>query len=592
MNKFENILSGRGKYWKVAETNEGYVSGAMQRYGVSNLLAKLLYRKSVTLEEIPDFLDPKLKTFMPEPNTLKDMQKAVERIFTAINNKEKIAIYGDYDVDGASATAIITKYMNAINIEPVIYIPDRMKEGYGLNTEALKKLRESGIDLVITVDCGVTAFEPIGEAKKVGLDVIVVDHHLSEATYPEAVAIVNPNRMDDTSGLGNLCASGVSFMLLVALNRKLRDGNFFNNSNMVEPDLFSLLDLAALGTVCDVMTLTGLNRAIVSQGLKILANRKNPGISKICDNAALNRKPDVYSLGFIIGPRINAAGRIGDCSLGAKILSSLDDKFITETSQTLEKLNKERQEIEKKIIEEAVKQAQEQNYKSNPLIMVYSDKWHPGVIGIVAGRIKEMFNKPTAVIAINGEEGRASARSVKGIDFGSAVVNARNSGLLVAGGGHKAAAGFTVKKEMIHELYDFLCQQFEKQYLEFANDNSIEADLSLKVSSITIELANEIDKLAPFGNGNSEPTIIIEDVKIVKTKVVGEKHMQCFIAEGGLGRNSSTIKGVCFNCVGTEIGDKFEAAYMKNASLLGKIRKNIWNGSETVEFLIDDILTY
>ncbi len=590
MNKFHNILSAKGKYWKIAESNEGYVTTAQQKYGISNLLAKLLFQKSVLIDEIPDFLDPKIKTFLPEPHSLIDMEKAVERVRAAIKAKEKVAIYGDYDVDGASATAILTRYFKAIAVEPVIYIPDRMKEGYGVNTEALKGLYNSGVKLAITVDCGVTAFEPIGEAKKIGLDVVVIDHHLSESTYPEAVAIVNPNRLDCTSGLNNLCASGVSFLLLVALNRKLREAGFF--SNIAEPDLFSLLDLAALGTVCDVMTLTGLNRAIVSQGLKILANRKNLGISAICDKAALNRKPDAYSLGFIIGPRINAAGRIGDCSLGAKVLSSGDENFIKESVETLERLNKERQDIEKKIIEEAVKQAEKQNYKSNPLIMVYSEKWHPGVIGIVAGRIKEMFNKPTAVIAISGDEGRASARSVKGIDFGSAVVNARNSGLLLAGGGHKAAAGFTVKKELIHDLYDFLCQQFEKPYTEFSNDNSIEADLALKVSSMNIELANEMEKLAPFGNGNSEPTVIIEDVKLVKTKIVGEKHMQCFISETGLAKNSSTIKGICFNCVGTDVGDKIEASLMKNASILGKIRKNIWNGTETVEFLIDDIVVY
>jgi len=590
MNRFENIVSARGKYWKLADVNENYVNIAMQKYGVSNLLARLLFTKSILPDEIPNFLEPKLKDLLPEPNSLKDMEKAVERIAGAIKTKEQMAIYGDYDVDGASATALLTKYFRALGIEPIIYIPDRMKEGYGLNTAALKGLHDSGVKLVITVDCGVTAFEPIGEAKKFGLDVVVIDHHLSESTYPEAVAIVNPNRIDDTSGLNNLCAAGVSFILLVALNRKLRnDGHF---SKMPEPDLISMLDIVALGTVCDVMTLTGLNRALVSQGLRVLATRRNLGITAICDNAKLNRKADVYALGFIIGPRINAAGRIGDCSLGAKVLSSYDTEFVKEATETLERLNKERQEIEKNIIESAMKQAEKQNYKSNPLIMVYSDDWHAGVIGIVAGRIKEKFNKPTAVIAINGDEGKASARSIKGVDLGGAVVNARNAGLLVAGGGHKAAAGFTVKKELIPELYEFLCEQLEKQYLESANDNSVEADLLLKVSSMNIELLNEMDKLAPFGNGNSEPLVIIDDAKIVKMKVVGEKHIQCFVSEAGLARNSATVKAICFNAVGTALGDKIEASLMKNVSILGKMRKNIWNGAETVEFLLDDIVVY
>ena len=584
--KFTNISSAKGKFWQLKETNENYVSAACQKYSISNLLAKLLYSKSVTLEEIPNFLDPKIKNYMPDPSVLLDMNKAVDRIYKAVQGKEKIAIYGDYDVDGASATAILTRYFKAIGVEPVIYIPDRMKEGYGINTEALLGLKRSGIDIVISVDCGVTAFEPIGEAKKAGLDVIVIDHHLSETTYPEAVAIVNPNRFDDVSGLNNLCASGVSFLLAVALNRKFRE------NNGPEFDLLNLLDLSALGTVCDVMTLTGLNRAIVSQGLKMLEKRNNKGLSAIADIAGLNKKPDVYALGFLIGPRINAAGRIGDCSLGAKILSSDDDIFIKENAVVLNNLNKERQEIEKKIIEEAIRQAEKQNEKSNPLIMVASEKWHQGVIGIVAGRLKEMFNKPSAVIAISGGVGKASARSVNGIDFGSAVVNAKNSGLLIAGGGHKAAAGFTVDKDKIEDLRTFFCEQFQKQYAKFANDNSIEADLLLKVSSINMELINEIEKLAPFGNGNSEPSIILEDAKIVKSKVVGEKHIQCFIGESGLARNSSAIKGICFNAVGTEIGDKIEGSLMKNASILGKLRKNIWNGTESIDFLIDDIVTY
>lgn len=581
-------ISANGKIWSVKESNSTYENAAQQQYGISNLLAKLLYHKSVNLEEIPDFLDPKLKNLMPNPSVLLDMDKAVNRIFEAIKLNQKIAIYGDYDVDGASATAILTKYFNALNIQPQIYIPDRTKEGYGVNTAALLNLRAGSVDLVITVDCGVTAFEPIGEAKKSGLDVVVIDHHLSETTYPEAVAIVNPNRFDDNSGLNNLCASGVSFLLLVALNRKLRAENFFNNFH--EPDIISLLDLVALGTVCDVMSLTGLNRAFVSQGLKIMAQRKNKALAEIADVAGQNKKPDVYALGFIIGPRINASGRIADCSLGAKILSSQDEIFIKENAKLLNELNKERQEIEKKILQEAIKQAEKQDYKANPLILVSSEKWHQGVIGIVAGRLKEVFNKPCAVIAIADGVGKASARSVSGIDFGSSIVNARNAGLLISGGGHKAAAGFTVAADKIDELYNFLCSEFAIPYEKYASNKISEADLTLKISSLNLDLINEMEKLAPFGNGNSEPLVILDDVKIVKIKIVGEKHLQVYLTESGLARNSATIKAVCFNAVGNKIGDYIEAAYMKNASVVGKIRKNFWNGTENIEFLIDDVV--
>ncbi len=588
MNKFDNITSARGNQWKLKEVNNNYVTAAMQQHGISNLLAKLLFTRSVLLEEIPDFLEPKLKSAMPDPNTMLDMEKAVERIITAIEQNEKVAIYGDYDVDGASATAMLARYLRAVGVEPLIYIPDRMKEGYGINTEALLELRKQGVALAVSVDCGVTAFEPIGEAKKVGLDVVVIDHHLSETTFPDAVAIVNPNRFDDISGLNDLCASGVCFFLLVALQRRLKEKGFFKDT---PPDLLELLDLAALGTVCDVMRLKGVNRAIVSQGLKIFEKRRNKGMAALADIAGLNKKPDAYSLGFLVGPRINAGGRIGDCSLGARILASDNDEFVKTASVELNELNKQRQDMEKKTIAEAMKQAEAIDIQS-PLAMVHSENWHPGVVGIVAGRLKDALNKPTAVIAVKDGLGRASARSVNGVDLGSAVVNARNAGLLIAGGGHRAAAGFTVETGKIDDLQKFLSEQIEPAYKEFLNNNYIEADIVLKVSSLNIALMNEMEKLAPFGNGNSEPRVILEDVKIVKTKIVGEKHLQVYIAESGLARNSATIKGVCFNAVGTPIHETVEMGHMKNASLLGKIRKNVWNGSESVEFLIDDIVLY
>ncbi len=588
MNNQSNIPSAKGKYWKIRDYDENYVTAAMQQYGLSHLLARILFGKSVLLEEIPNFLEPKLKKMMPDPYVLKDMPKAVERIINAINNNEKIALYGDYDVDGATSTAILTRFLKSLDSEPLIHIPDRLKEGYGINTEALLKLKEKGAKLIISLDCGVTAFEPISEAKKAGLDVVVIDHHLSSDTFPDAVAIVNPNRFDDVSGLNNLCAAGVCFLLCVALNRKLRENGYFQNHN--EPDLLSLLDLVALGTVCDVMTLTGLNRAFVNQGLKIIVHQKNRGIKNLCDIAGLSKKADAYTLGFLVGPRINAAGRIGDCSLGTAILATEDEQFAKETAEILNNLNKDRQEMEKKIIAEAIKQAEAQNYKSNPLIVVYSDDWHPGIIGIVAGRLKEMFNKPAAVIAFSGEVGKASARSVNGIDFGAAIANAKNAGLVVNGGGHKAAAGFTVEKHLMADLYDYLCQQFEKSYNDFANDNHSECDLLIKVSSATIDLINELEKLSPFGNGNPEPLLMLDDAKIVKMKIAGEKHIQVYIAESGLARNSATIKGVAFNSVGTPLGDALEAAHMKNVSLLGKLRKNIWNGNESVEFHIEDMI--
>jgi single-stranded-DNA-specific exonuclease len=578
-------LSIKKKIWQPKELDSFYISAAMQKYSISNLLAKLLYTRNIPLNEIEDFLDPKLKNLMPSPFSLLEMDKAVERILAALIKKQKIAIYGDYDVDGACSTAILTKYFSQLDIDVLIHIPDRMKEGYGINTEALKQLKDKGANLCISVDCGVTAFEPIANAKDFGLDMIVIDHHLSETTFPLAQAIVNPNRFDDPSNLGYLCASGVSFLLCVALNKHLRENNFFKST---EPDLLSLLDLVALGTVCDVMPLIKLNRAFVSQGLKIMSKRQNFGIAAISDISGLNKKPDVYSLGFLIGPRINATGRIGDCSLGAKILATDSIDFAKETAEILNQLNKQRQEIEKKIIEEALQIAKKQDSEDNPVLVLASENWHQGVIGIVAGRLKEAFNKPVAVIALSKGIGKASARSVSGIDFGSAIVNARANGILIAGGGHAMAAGFTVNENKIEELKLFLASQFKSQYKNYKENNILEFDLQLKISSVNLELANELEKLSPFGNGNPEPIISIDSAKIVKSKIVGEKHMQFYLSESGLAKNSATIKGVCFNCVGTELGDFLELNLMRNISLLGKIKKNIWNGSESVEFHIED----
>jgi len=518
------------------------------------------------------------------------MDKAVERIFSAIESDENIVIYGDYDVDGATSSAILRRFFDALNVKNKTYIPDRISEGYGLNSGALLGLKTQGADLVITVDCGVVSFEPIADAKAAGLDTVVIDHHLSTETMPEAIAVVNPNRFDEKTNLTNLCAAGVVFLLVVALNRKLRSSGFYKDRNQNEPDILNYLDLVALGTVCDVMTLTGLNRAYVQQGLKVMAKRGNVGMNALCDIAEMDKKPDVYALGFIVGPRINAGGRVGNCKLGSDLLATGCTNTAKEIAKVLNGLNKERQEIEKETLEQAFEQA-ERTPKDSPFLMVNNQGWHPGVIGIVAGRLKEHYNKPTAVIAVNDGLGKASARSVGNVDIGRAITNAKNQGLLLSGGGHKAAGGFTVEEGKLEKLHEFINKQITEEYSHYANDNSFKADLCLNVSSLTISLLEELQALAPYGNGNSEPRIIIENAKFVNKKIYSEKHIAYHINSGEVSGNfGGGIKAICFNAIGTPLGDALLAANMKTTSVLGKCKINEWNGKQSVEFFIEDII--
>ena len=564
----------------------------MQKHGISEFLATLLDKKNIEIEDVEDFLDPKIRTHMPSPYNLQDMGMAVERIFKAINYKEKVVIYGDYDVDGACSSAILKRFLSYVGLDTEIYIPDRIKEGYGINFEALKTLKEHNkADLIISVDCGVTSFEPIAKAKNIGLEVVVIDHHISLEKLPEAIAIVNPNRIDDKSGLNYLCAAGVVFMLLVALNRKLAKEKFYEENSLVMPELFSYLDLVALATVCDVMSLKGLNRAFVAQGLKIMAQHKKPGIRAICELAMLDREVDVYTLGFIIGPRINAAGRIGDCSLGSKLLSTESEAEAMLIATQLDELNKQRQEEEKIILQEAEAKALELS-EDSPIIFVSSDGWHPGIIGIVAGRLKEKFDKPAVVIGINDGIGKASARSVGAVDIGGAITNAKLEGLLVSGGGHKAAAGFTVEEGKISELNDFLSKLLGSAYQEYAADNDLYADIVLNRRSANLDIFEEMQQLSPFGIGNSEPKVIIEGVKIVAIEEYAGKHLGFYLANSSIVSTGKGLKCVCFNSKNTPIGDVIQQSENKDVSILGKLRKNIWKGNEKLEFFVDDIVAH
>lgn len=576
-------LSATGRAWQVREVDERLVVAIAREHDLPEIVARVLVARGVEEDEVEDFLNPTLRNFLPDPSHLLDMDKAAGRIADAVIAKEKIAIFGDYDVDGATSSALLARYFRALGTAPILYIPDRMKEGYGPNTKALLALRGQGATLAITVDCGTLAFEPLEAAKKAGLDMIVVDHHLGEARRPEAVAIINPNRLDENSPHRQLAAVGVAFLLLVAVNRELRGRGFFSGRN--EPDIKQWLDIVALGTVCDVVPLTGVNRALVSQGLKVMAARRNIGISTVLDMAKSDEKPNVYSCGFIVGPRINAGGRVGKSDLGVRLLATEDDQEAKQLAIELEQYNSERKTIEAMVLEQAMLQAEKMD-ENLPLLVIAGQGWHAGVIGIVAGRLKERFHKPVAVIAVVDGVGKASARSVTGVDFGASVIAALEEGLLVVGGGHAMAAGFTVEEAKIPALAAFLELRFTNYDLRTTNTKKLMLDGIVSISGASVELLEQLEKLAPFGQGNPQLRLCVQQVVNLKSDIVGEHHVKTLLID----RLSNTrLSAITFRCVGTKLGDALLATVGKTIDVAGQLRLQEWNGKQTVSLTIDDI---
>ena len=595
MNIFEKT-SILGLNWQQKTFDERHASTIYQRFGLSEVLSNLLSSREISLDEIENFLEPKIKTALPNPFELGDMEKAVAHVIEAVKKNKKITIFADYDVDGATSAATLKRFFREVGIDVGIYIPDRVLEGYGPNSQALLNLKKNGTDLVITVDCGTVAFKPLEDAAAVGLEIIVIDHHLGVLEKPDAIAVINPNLLNEIFPHKNLCAAGVSFLFAVAINKKLREENYY--SQRKEPNLLNLLDLVALGTVCDVMSLTGLNRAFVSAGLKILKQRKNLGLREIFDLAGLDEEPSAYHLGFIIGPRINAGGRVGKSDLGARILSSENEGEIKEIATQLEVLNKQRKEIEVQVLEEAVKALESGagGFKTtDPVIFAVSKYWHQGVIGIVASRLKDLYNKPVAVIAIDdeGKKGKASCRSISGIDFGGAILKARLEGLLLEGGGHAMAGGFSVLPEKISELHNFFNQNLGEKIMELSANKKMEFDIALDLPQVNIELLKELAKLEPFGVGNARPKFILRDVQKVKANIIGKtgEHISgIFCTKSAVGFTGQ-IQAVAFRSVNTALGEiLLDPKFTKSLNLVGTLNINSWMGVEKVQMLIEDVL--
>lgn len=577
-----------GKYWSSRSYNDNFVHEIVRTLGISDFLAKILSRNVTNIDEAIDFLNPKLKSLLPDPFHLKDMKQAVERVTQAIHNKEKVCIYADYDVDGATSAALLKNLFSQIGLSTIIYVPDRIAEGYGPTPYGMQEIKKQGANLVITVDCGSVAFEAIEHAVENNLEVIVIDHHISLEIMPKALAVINPNRLDETSRCKNLAAVGVSFLFAVALCKHLKQIDFFNKNNISFPDLMKQLDLVALGTVCDVMQITGLNRAFVAQGLKIAKNRENIGYRALCDIAAIEEVPNIYHLGFIIGPRINAGGRVGKSDLGARILSTKSEQEAQNIAIELNAYNEERKAIEVFILESADEMAKMQ--LNEPALFIVGNGWHPGVIGIVAGRLKEKYNKPVAVIALNDNVGKASCRSVKNIDFGCKIIEAKQRGLVVSGGGHAMAAGFTVEEHKLDQLKLFLSEEFKKDIKDSNQHLHEHYDLELSNTAANMKLIQEINKLEPYGLGNPAPVFKFKNLYVLKADIVGFKHIKILFAPIRDSLNSTPLSAIAFNIIDTDLAAVIMSAKPYNLSIIGKLKVNSWQNKDTVQILLQDII--
>jgi single-stranded-DNA-specific exonuclease len=575
--------------WRTREADLGLTEALRRRFSLPEIAARLMAARGISIDEAEAFLSPTLKTHFPDPSSFADMDEAARVIEDAIVSGRPSAVLADYDVDGGSSAAQLVRYFRARGRELKIYVPDRMKEGYGPSALAFERLKADGVELVITVDCGAAAEEPLNAAAELGLDVVVLDHHLMGGPPPKARAVVNPNRLDCKSGQGHLTAAGVVLVTLAAVNREARRRGSIGSNNL--PDLIQMLDLAAIGTVCDVAPLTGFNRAIVAQGLKILGNGKNIGLAALAETAGRpgimqGGRPSVYDFGFVLGPRINAGGRVGDASLATRLLSTEDPEEARELAATLEALNQERRAREAEMLADAETEALAQAERSS-VIIVGSPRWHPGVIGIAAGRLKDRVMKPTIVLGgVNEHEpAKGSGRSTPGVNLGAAVAAAKTAGLLINGGGHAAAAGLTVEWDKVDALRAFLSDALAGEIAAAACEaRALSVDAAGAVSAVDLSLIDALDRIGPYGQGHPEPVFALPDVRVCYAKLVKEEHVR-FTLEDARG---ARVGGIAFRAMKSALGE----ALMKKDVLYHaavRVKRNEWNDTVKAEVEIVDL---
>ena len=585
MIEYKNKKSLSGNIWEIAYTDDRVAETIKQRTGISYIVAKILATRGITPDNVELFLNPKLQNLMPNPSCLKDMDKAAVRLAQAIKSNEKIGIIGDYDVDGATSSSVLRKFLEFFGLSVKVHIPDR-EEGYGPSTQAFAEFAANDIKLVVTTDCGTSAFEVLDAASQKGFDIIVLDHHEAEVRLPKVLAVVNPKRLDETNDypyLKYMAAVGVVFLAVVATNRELKNMGYYETNKA--PDLLSLLDLVALGTVCDVVPLLGLNRAYVKQGLKVMALRQNLGLRALSDIAKINESPSTYHLGYILGPRINAGGRVGDPSIGNKLLCSKNEEEAKKLAEDLNQYNIDRKEIENYVLAQAI-EILEGNPQEYPIAFVTGTDWHQGVIGIVAGKLKERYNVPSFVMSIEADEVKGSARSIAGVDLGALIIAAKEKGILTKGGGHTMAAGFSLTEDKIEDFKKFVGEYVKAKLGEEKIVPVINIDGIISLAGANDNLADCLEQLEPFGASNPEPRLIIEDVKIIRPTIIGSGHVKCILAS----ELGNSLKAIAFRCTDTDMGVAILNSKGERYNVAGILRKDTWQGKTSLQFIIEDIM--
>jgi single-stranded-DNA-specific exonuclease len=575
-----------GRLWRERPADAELVRRHQLALGLSEPLARALASRGVADGGGETYLNPTLKAQFPDPSSFTDMDRAAEILVDALQRRRPMVVFADYDVDGASSAAQLVRWFRALGHELPIYVPDRILEGYGPSPAAFRRLKAEGAELVITVDCGAAAHDALACAAEIGLEVVVIDHHLMRGDeIPKIAALVNPNRPDCISGQGHLAAAGVTFVLLAALNREARKRGLFGDR--AEPDLRNLLDLAAMGAICDVTQLTGFNRALAAQGLKVMSAWRNPGLKALMDVAKSEGPASVFHVGFILGPRINAGGRIGRADLGARLLSTDDPDEARALAEELDGLNASRKEVEREVTEAAIRVIeQESNQADAPCLLVAQDDWHPGVIGIVAGRLRERYRKPVMVIGVDraANVGKGSGRSQPGVNLGQAVQAAFEEGLLLAGGGHAMAAGLSVRPDTIPELREFLCARLKDEAEVAAAQDGLEIDALVTARACDRALWNDFQRMAPFGPGNPEPLFAAADVRIERPMAMKGGHVRCTLTDGSGGK----LKAVAWRVGDTEAG----ARLMQEGGAIhvaGRLKPDDWQGRQGVQLEIEDV---
>ncbi len=573
----ERSLTGR--LWRLAAEQPGLAAAISQQFDLPEIVGRVLAARGLGLDAVQPFLEPRLRHWLPDPSHLLDLDRAVDRLAAAVAAGERVGLIGDYDVDGATATALVRRHLEALGVPVEVRIPDRLADGYGPNAAAFASLEAAGCRLIVCLDSGTTAFAPLAAARRRRLEVVVVDHHSAEAELPEALAVINPNRQDQVSPLGHLAAVGVAFVLLAALNRAL--GAAGRPGERPPPDLLAGLDLVALGTVCDVVPLLGLNRAFVVQGLKVAAAGGNPGIAALAEAAGIGRITEARQLGFMLGPRLNAGGRLGQSGLAAELLGTADRDRARAIARRLDGLNAERQALERTVLEAALDAAERQVRDGLPVLLVAGAGWHVGVVGIVAARLAERFARPAVVVGLEGGVGKGSGRSRPGYDLGAAVIAARHAGLLVAGGGHPMAAGLTVEADRLPALQALLCARPTQP--GFAPGRAeLQLDGALSLAAVNLELAVKLARLGPFGAGHAEPRFVVAAERLVQSRVVGHGHVSCLLPTPA----GPALRGIAFRAAESGL----DRALLDGGPLrlAGRVRRDSWQGEERVTFEIED----